>query len=169
MDSWSLLTHPEEEGRSSKTNRYDEGCLLDSSYLRGLGPLFAELRGHGDRTKRWPFTYLELSQAVQLAAAEIGAGKLTLYQLRHSGASIDASRRTRSLEEIRRRGCWAQAKSMHRYEHSSRLSAEYERFPADQRRLYEACEVHLMRIMLGQAHPVRFSRRMLTWQSRAPS
>ncbi|CAK0882062.1 unnamed protein product, partial [Prorocentrum cordatum] len=87
-----------------------------------------------------PATYLELSQAVQLAAAEIGAGKLTLYQLRHSGASIDASRRTRSLGEIRRRGCWVQAKSMHRYEHGSRLSAEYERFPADQRRLYEACE-----------------------------
>ena len=47
---------------------------------------------------------------------------------------------------------------MHRYEHSSRLSAEYERYPSDQRRLYEACEAHFMQIMLVLAHPARYRR-----------
>ncbi|CAK0897324.1 unnamed protein product, partial [Prorocentrum cordatum] len=148
VDSWGLLAHPEEEGGPSKTNRCDEGCLLDSSYLRGLGPLFAHLRAAGGAEKLWPFNYLELLEAASLAAAEVGAGKILLHQLRHSGASVDVGRRARTSEEVRRRGRWAQARSMHRREHSSRLSAEYERYPPDQRRLYESCEVHLMLIML---------------------
>ncbi|CAK0880153.1 unnamed protein product [Prorocentrum cordatum] len=156
VDSWSLHARPDEEGRPSKTNRYDEGCLLDSSYLRAAG----------GTEKLWPFNYLELSEAVSLAAAaEVGAGKIILYQLRHSGAGVDVGRRARTFEEVRRCGCWAQARSMHRHEHSSRLSAEYERYPPDQRRLRESCEAHLMQIMLGLAHPVRFRQEMLAWQA----
>ncbi|CAK0882305.1 unnamed protein product [Prorocentrum cordatum] len=103
VGSWNLPTHPEEEGRPSRTNRYNEERLPDSSYFQGAGPLLPEPEVSGDRPMLWPFAYLELSEAVQLAAAEDGVDRLTLYHLRRSGASIDASRLSRTLEEMRMR------------------------------------------------------------------
>ncbi|CAK0797401.1 unnamed protein product, partial [Prorocentrum cordatum] len=79
------------------------GLSACSSYFQGAGPLFPEPEVSGDRPMLWPFAYLELSKAVQLAAAEDGVDRLTLYHLRRSGASIDASRLSRTLEEMRMR------------------------------------------------------------------
>ncbi|CAK0879112.1 unnamed protein product [Prorocentrum cordatum] len=81
----------------------DKGLPLMALFLAGPGPLFPEPGGSGDRPMLWPFAYLELSKAVQLAAAEDGVDRLTLCHLRRSGAIIDASRLSRALEEMRMR------------------------------------------------------------------
>ena len=67
---WALLQHLQEEARSSKTQRYDEGCLLDSPCLNGLQDLFLAMSGAHDRSPIWSFTYPQVSGAVQRAASE---------------------------------------------------------------------------------------------------
>ena len=80
---------------------------------------------------------------VQEAACEVCAGAATLRQLRRSGAGVEVARTARTLEEIRRRGCRAQVRRMHRCERSSRLGAEFSKYPAGQRALHVSCESRL--------------------------
>ena len=155
---WCLLTHPEERQVPSKTGRFDEGCLLDSPYLQGLASAF-RLMAHPTSTARlWNFTYPEVAEALKKAAEELNVGAVTLYQMRHSGASIDLVRRYRSLEEAQRRGAWSQAKSMHRYEHSSRITYDYLQLDALARSQCEEAERHISEIILGRPHPPIGSR-----------
>ena len=93
---WSLLQHPEEGWVASKTQLYDEGCLLDSPYLHNLVPLFHKMASPS-RQSLWNFTYPELAAELRATAAELGLGVVTPYQMRHSGASIDVLRRWRPL------------------------------------------------------------------------
>ena len=54
---WALLQHLQEEAPPSKTQRYDEGCLLDSPCLNGLQDLFLAVSEAHDRSPIWSFTY----------------------------------------------------------------------------------------------------------------
>ena len=49
---------------------------------------------------------------------------LTMYQMHHSGASIDRARRFRTLQVLERRGQWRAFSSITRYDMSSRLAAD---------------------------------------------
>ncbi|CAK0813278.1 unnamed protein product, partial [Prorocentrum cordatum] len=71
----------------------------------------------------------ELASEPKLAPAEVGAEELALHQLRHSGASIEACKRDRKLEQVRGLGCWAQAKGMRRYERRGRLGGKRKKCP----------------------------------------
>ena len=50
--------------------------------------------------------------------------------LRHAGPSHHATRGTKTLEDIRRRGRWSQAKSVQRYAKPHALTMHYARLPA---------------------------------------
>ena len=78
-----------------------------------------------------------------------------------ASASVDMDRQYRTLDAVQKRGAWSQAKSMHRYEHSSRLAADYGKLPPEVRTLYEECEKFLRQIMLGARHPVHRTRQEL--------
>ena len=73
---------------------------------------------------------------------------MVLYQGRHSGASLDASRRLRSIEEIQKRGRWKTARSVSRYERGGRLQDTWRSLTAAQKTHFEACERVLESVVL---------------------
>mgnify|MGYP007023185071 CR=1 FL=1 len=133
---WAVLTHPREQKKPSKRGHFDEDCPLDSPYLQGLDAVFERLASATSKEPLWNFDCPEAAALLKEAAGDLGVAPVTLYQLWHSGASIDLADSWRSLTSAQK-GAWTQAKSMHRYEHSSRLGSDYAKLDP---RLRAACE-----------------------------
>ena len=80
------------------------------------------------RTARfWSFDYPEYLKRFRQVAESEGIGKLTPYQTRHSGASIDRFYEWRSLTAVKKRGGWRSDRSVARYEKSARLGVQREK------------------------------------------
>ncbi|CAK0867094.1 unnamed protein product [Prorocentrum cordatum] len=156
---WALLTHPLERKRPSKRGHFDEGCPLDSPYLQGLDEVFERLTSTTSKEPLWNFSYPEATTLLKEAAQDLGVAPVTLYQMRHSGASIDLAKGWRSLTSAQRRGEWTQAKSMHRYEHSSRLGSDYAKLDPRLRATCEEAERQLALILTDRPHNVQMWRR----------
>ncbi|CAK0899857.1 unnamed protein product [Prorocentrum cordatum] len=156
---WALLTHPLERKRPSKRGHFDEGCPLDSPYLQGLDEVFERLASTTSKEPLWNFSYPEAATLLKEAAEDLGVAPVTLYQMRHSGASIDLAKGWRSLTSAQRRGEWTQAKSMHRYEHSSRLGSDYAKLDPRLRATCEEAERQLALILTDRPHNVQRWRR----------
>ncbi|CAK0824695.1 unnamed protein product, partial [Prorocentrum cordatum] len=155
---WALLTHPLERKRPSKRGHFDEGCPLDSPYLQGLDEVFERLASTTSKEPLWNFSYPEAATLLKEAAEDLGVAPVTLYQMRHSGASIDLAKGWRSLTSAQRRGEWTQAKSMHRYEHSSRLGSDYAKLDPRLRATCEEAERQLALILTDRPHNVQMWR-----------
>ena len=128
-DHWSLVLNPEESGTPSKVGEYDDSVLLDSAWLKPWAPrLFRTLvQGAGNRPL-WDFEYSDFLSYFNQAAARLQL-PVTPYQWRHSGPSIDISRRLRTLTEVQKRGRWKSQKSVTRYEKSGRLAMNFNGLP----------------------------------------
>ncbi|CAE7224534.1 unnamed protein product [Symbiodinium sp. CCMP2592] len=120
-DHWSLVLNPEEGGTPSKVGEFDDSVLLDSAWLQPWAPrLFRTLvQGAGSRPLS-DFAYSDFLSYFNQAATRLQL-PVTPYQWRHSGPSIDISRRFRTLTEVQKRGRWKSPKSVTRYEKSGRL------------------------------------------------
>ena len=98
-----------------------------------------------------------MSDSSAQALAQLVACNLQLhlvpYQGRHSGASIDRSERSRSSEEVTKRGRWKQFKNVARYEKAARLAATDNALSQAQRTHCMACERHLADFILGRRCP----------------
>ena len=149
---WSLLRNPAELDVPSKTGRFDEGSMLDSSYLKGLEPVMEKMADRHSTANLWGFSYGELVRELEHACMELGVEKASPYQLRHSGATVDVGRRWRQLDEVQKRGAWEQRKSMNRYEHSCRMTYDYASYDLEQKSWFETAEKELARMMLGKGH-----------------
>jgi hypothetical protein len=108
-----IMLFPSTRDRTNKTGEQDNGVFLDTTWL---GFLPEVLREHVKmKTGRmWDFAYQGFYAIFEEGVTTLGLGKLVPYQLRHSGAAIDAYGRCRSQEEIRRRGHWKALKSVAR-------------------------------------------------------
>ena len=85
-----------------------------------------------------------LRKEIALAAQGVGiVDEVTLHQLRHSGASNDALKRSRSLLEIKSRGGWASDSSLFRYEKHGQLQAAVNRLGEGASRWCEWSAAHL--------------------------
>ena len=130
---WALNLHPAGRGDESKVGLSDESLLLDAPYLPGLGAALATLARDREGEKLFDISPAELLRLWNLALVGIGlpAGqRYVQYQLRHGGPSHDRLTKTRSVKEVWRRGRWASAKSVKRYEASARVQQEMQRLPA---------------------------------------
>ena len=157
---WAVLTHPREQKKPSKRGHFDEGCPLDSPYLQGLDIVFEKLASTTSKAPLWNFDYPEAAALLKEAAEDLGVGPVTLYQMRHSGASIDLAKSWRNLTSAQRRGEWTQAKSMHRYEHSSRLGSDYAKLNPQLRAACEEAEKQLVLILTDRPYGLQmWSRR----------
>lgn len=67
--------------------------------------------------------------ALERSGATSALGGVHVYQLRHGGASRDFVTKSRSLEEVRRRGRWRSWASVRRYENGSRVAQMLNRLP----------------------------------------
>ena len=99
--NWTLLMSPEERPERSKTGDYDVSLSLDSPWMTSWShTLFCLLKDNHPEAPLWDFDYNEYSKVFK---------KVTPYQTRHSGPSIDRARGYRSQGEVQKRGrLWSQ-------------------------------------------------------------
>ena len=157
--SWSVLLFPEEVGRSSKTQNFNDSVEMDDPKILFLEPVWRAMASSG-LEPAWRFDYPDYLAAFKKAVARLRCADVCPYQMRHSGPSIDLADRRRSLEEAQRRGRWAQPRSMQRYERRARLASEWAKLPAATRTTCEGCVERLAELILG---PCRQSSEKAIW------
>ena len=120
--SWSLLMSPEELGQPSKTGEYDVSLLLDSPYITfWASKILNGLKNQPANGPLWDFNYSQYLHIFKKCAMKLNI-QLEPYHARHSGPSIDRSRKYRSQLEVQKRGQWKSTKSCVRYEKAARLA-----------------------------------------------
>ena len=145
---WSILLFPEERGRASKTGIFSDSVELDDERLTFLEPVWRSMAAESSTDLAWGFSYHDYLAEFKKGVAKLLCPKVVPYQMRHSGPSIDLADRRRSLPEAQRRGRWAQASSMARYERRARLAAEWAKVPAAARARCEAFVGRLEELIL---------------------
>ncbi|CAK0883484.1 unnamed protein product [Prorocentrum cordatum] len=153
--SWALLLAAEEEAIPTKTKEFDESILLDSPELVCLYPRFSTLKKRSGWDKVWSFDYRKFSSLFKRVSEAAGLGQANLHpcMMRRGGASDDALRQTRFLEEIKRRGRWAADTSVKRYEKHARVLKSLECLAKPVRDYGLAIERQLQLLPALQAKP----------------
>ena len=153
--TWGLLIAPSETGAVSKTNEQDDSVLLDNPSYLWLEPIFIAMKDGTRELPLWDFDYSQVAAEIRNASEAFQIADLYPYGLRHSGPSEDRARSVRTLEEIRKRGRWASAKSVQRYEKAARLAATYETYSAEFKVFSETCDRVIADVVLGkQSAPI---------------
>ena len=152
---WTLVLHPMELGRPSKTNRWDDSRMLDLDEHQFLAPALARLRGPGEGSDRklFSFDYPTWARAYRRAGLELGLevlGPPTLYGLRHAGASLDYALGRRTMLEIQHRGNWAAPNSMRRYQKAGRLVEQLHLLAPGARQAALRCATRIGSILGGR-------------------
>ena len=127
--AWSLTLHPYEGRHPSKTEVFDEALLVGEmgvlkEVAAPLGQLALRRAQAGPHAKLFTTTQALSRRRFLNAAAEIGLPHVMLYQLRHSGASLDTALRFRNIQQVQQRGRWAAFSSVRRYEKGGRLAEQ---------------------------------------------
>lgn len=97
----------------------------------------------------WDFDYSQYLAVIKKIAKKMEV-PLEPYHTRHSGPSIDRSRKYRSQLEVQKRGQWKSSKSCVRYEKAARLARTWEQVPQKTKDFALACEEAFDDIMLGR-------------------
>jgi len=155
--SWSILAHPEELGRPSKTGEFDLSMRVDSKWILWIGPLLEILSQRPTHRPVWQFNYYEYATVFRRAATTLEIDVVP-YQTRHSGASIDRASAARTLGEVQARGAWRSAKSVVRYDKHARLQHSAQKYKSDTDAFFKECELHLADAFLAGKYPVLPSR-----------
>ena len=149
LDHWSIVVARFEQGHPTKTGIVDGCVVLDWPWATWMQAVVPYLRKGKLSDKVFPFRYPELVKLIKKATTFLEIPHLTLYQARHSGASIDRAKKARTLDEVQRRGFWASKTSVNRYEKSSRMAADYLGLPAKTRELVERYASRVEDYVLG--------------------
>ena len=116
----ALLLGSGKRGLSTKTGS-DQGVVLDDPLLRAwMAAMVTDLPA---KAALFPFTQIEFRRWWHEACQQTGVGHTPPHSLRHSGPAEAVLLKTKSLEEIRRRGRWQSLKSVQRYTKSHVLLA----------------------------------------------
>ena len=126
---------------------------MDNPHYLWLAPLLAALKEGDKDLPLWDFNYSQLVKEVKSAGEAFNLLDLWPYGLRHTGASEDRARSTRSIEEIKKRGRWSSSKSVQRYEKGGRLAATHESYTAAFREHAALCDAALESVILGSQQP----------------
>ena len=148
--SWSVRLRAEELLQPSKVGVFDDTIALDSPELAWLTPVLNELKTGAPDALLFPLDYPMYVKMFRQTVAALGApvDKVLPYCSRHSGASIDRARRTRTQEEVARRGRWSNLKSTQRYEKAASLTASWSLLTPALRTWCEVCEKALEAIII---------------------
>ena len=153
---WVLQQHPQEKARPSKTQRYDESCLLDLATAE-LDDLFLAKSSAHDHRPIWKFTCSAASCCGKWTG---NSDSLPTSSLRRQRGHISPISNVGCCSE--KRSLVAGKKSIHRYEHSSRIAAGTEKWSRksehNARRMQKK---HHIQIVLGSRHPVHRTRQEL--------
>ena len=158
---WALLLNPQEHGVPSKTGDFDVSIMLDSPFvLTWINPVMEAITKGNPEDGLWDFTYPQYTKEFGLVVKELGM-HLVPYQTRHSGPSIDRSRKWRSQAEVQKRGGWKAFKSVMRYEKHARLALEFNKLGFDLQAHLRECEALLEDVVLGKKPAPRLPARIV--------
>ena len=144
--AFGIIVAPSERNERTKTNLRDHTIMVDSSDVDLTIALQKQLKAGRKGQKLFPqLTLSSLNESFQKAVGLIGLDlfELSLYQLRHGGASRDALTRRRDLQGIMDRGNWACMSSVKRYEKAARMQQALARSPSRTLAFCRASLVHL--------------------------
>ena len=126
MKHWTLLIFTCGTNARSKTGLQDICVTLDTQWMPYLPKIVTVLATGKLNDTLWNFLYSSLYHEVKPSAKRLGLEyRVTPYQTRHSGPSIDRACTFRTLGDIRQRGAWTSVLSVLRYDKSSKLAADY--------------------------------------------
>ena len=139
QQSWTIILFPSDRLPRSKVGEADDSMVMDFKYLQWFSPVLRALAQGQKDEMVFNFGYPSFSSALGRCVTAERLPHIVAYQARHSGASIDAAERSRTLEQIRKRGRWKTAKSVMRYEKAGRLQKTFLQLTgAQQHRAYRA-------------------------------
>ena len=107
----------------TKTGQFDKSLLLDSQACGFLGRTLSRLKILRSAEKMlWPMNLEEFGKYFHgaLASLELGHLGITVYSLRHAGASWDLLTGRRSYEQVKDRGGCRTESSMQQYAKAAR-------------------------------------------------
>ena len=121
-----LIVCPLTSKKPSKTKVCDDGVAFDGllrPQLRALVPLLLDQKLWNPTDKPFTFNNVALSTAIKSACSWLGLDTFesTAYHCRHGGPSEDYAFQGRCMADIQKRGRWASACSLKRYEQCNRL------------------------------------------------
>ena len=117
---WALIVNDACFDRPGKTGEMDESVIVDNQSIWPL--LEALVHGKGPIDGLWTFAPDEVRSMFRRAAAALGLEtELTLYSLRHGGASDDLLSLRRTRKEVKDRGRWRTDQSLLRYAKRARM------------------------------------------------
>ena len=128
---WGILLNPLEGEIPSKTHAYDESLMNDNPDFKWVDAVLERLRDRGPLSE--PMTtvdYAKWTAQFKAAVNELQLGPLmplTIYQLRHGGASHEIHSGRRDLLGVKKRGRWDSDASLHRYVKAGRLNEQVHR------------------------------------------
>ena len=111
---WAINLNSSEEAETSKVGMEDESILLDNPMMNYLGPALQRLSQGLPNAPLFNMKYADLIHWRRTALMSMGLAQdfAVLYQLRHSGASWDRLKKTRTTLEIKLRGRWSSDASL---------------------------------------------------------
>jgi len=160
---WTLIMHEQEDefSKSSKTGVFDESLILDLDKYHFLAPALAKLVA--DRALAAPLIDLppgRLSHVLASIGSWLGMSPSSLlYQLRHSGPSIDFADQSRDLMGIKRRGRWRSDSSLRRYEKGAQITKQLRALPASVQSFVVRAAAALPGVLVGRLCPLTLSVR----------
>ena len=117
-------------GSKRRFDSRKDGHVLDSDPW--IQPVLQGLQiGKKPESSLWNHSHAQLRESFNKSIARLGLQNLglTLYSLRHGGASHDVLSRRRHILEVKQRGCWASDASLKRYVKEARLQSELNKVP----------------------------------------
>ena len=123
--SWSRLIAPGEDGQRTKTNLPDVSILLGWKWCLWVEQVVAILQTGDTEAVMFPFSCNQCWTQFVSARQSPTLQNFTLYQARHSGASIDRGMHVRPFTECKSRGQWRTDQSVQRYERSACPAANH--------------------------------------------
>lgn len=138
---WALILAPFDLVVTTKTGTHDDSILVAEATPRRsfVSDLLAR-RVRALQAAKAPesaalfpgLTLVAYEQQVRLASRAVGLEQfnITPHMARHGGPSADVFEGTRALAEVQKRGRWASARSVARYEKHARLLRMFHRAPS---------------------------------------
>ena len=156
---WTLTVAPQEEGVPTKTGEFDLSIELDLDEHSFLGKVLAHKLRKRKNERDGPVLELRHHRSSPRLFADAGEALKavpvpTQHQLRHGGASHDASTGQRTLPEIKARGHWESDRSVKRYRKPGRMNEVVERLAPNVREYcLQAVEV-MPAVLSGRLRPL---------------
>ena len=138
LGKWAILFAPGSTDIRQKNQDQDDAVLIEGrrAWVGDVVEQLVRIAGDGNL-----FNNITLNQYESLfrrASREMGIEevKLTPHVVRHAGPSRDRLDRSRTLQEIQRRGRWRCVQSMNRYEKEGKALRSWSKLTQADRELY---------------------------------